>query len=623
MSGTLQTVLDSIGYLLRPQQQRLYDALSPNNTDMRTSGVVAQAGTGTGKSLAVLCAAVDWARKTHKTSLVVCPTNVLLDQYLTVDAPRVSAATGVTIESLKGRNRYLCESANGFSDISQPPAWVMPEIPAMSDHLADMFNGGPAFEPENTQWFGCPGGEECDPELTCHYRQQKIRAQAADVIVTNSHLLIIDNQFKRMQAADPDFGRKKPPAMEQDDRDFEPDEYQQPEEELPILIFPPLGVVFVDEAHVLEDSLREFASRSIPSSACDGQLLGYWIDSQVNQLPTDRRGQKEATAITGDADLAAALQDMAAVPENTPKGIRLAKRVREAAESAAYVLQRAQNKAYSSGSAVLYLQPAERGTNQSNKLVSTQIDMSLAAAGILTSQPFGMVSATIPKSMRNALGVPEALFVDVGHPFDYSRQARLGFSAYTGAWKYADRANKQARAEEIQQRVLAAGGGALLLFPSYRDLEEVYKQIAGPLHLAGLTVLKQERESNKALLGERFKRDGNAVLFGTESFATGFDAPGSALRLVSIWKLPYPGLDPVTKAISARDYTRYQDMMLTKVAQAAGRLIRTSTDVGEVWISDVRARGTILGTGDPMLRHFDEFQLIPAAPRPADDIEMN
>lgn len=588
--STLQTVLDSIGFDVRPQQLALYRQL----LGCDETGVVVQAGTGTGKSLAVLTAAVDWNRRTGKMSLVVVPMNTLLDQYLTLDAPRVAAATGARIESLKGRNRYLCESANGFDTIARPPQWVMDELPAMQQALVE----DEIFEPQNTTWFGCPGSEECDPEKVCHYRIQKERAQAADVVVTNSHLLIIDNQIKRAQE----------PEVDEDGERKEP----------PILIFPPIGVVLVDEAHVLEDSLREFATRSLSSGACQGYLLGYWIDDRAVKL-------SEPTAVPGDADLAAALAEMADVVADWPKERgKIPKRIREASEAAAYILNRAKNKAYSTGSAVLYISPAERYTNQQNKLVSTQIDMSLAAAGLLTSQPFGMVSATIPKTLRKSLGIETATFLDVGHPFDYAKQARLGISAHSGAWKAtkSNPANMRERAEEIRAQVEAVGGGALLLFPSYRDLEFVYKQIAGPLHLAGYRVLKQERDGNKALLGAQFKTDGNAVLFGTESFATGFDVPGNALRLVSIWKLPYAGLDPLTRAISERDYGRYQDMMLVKVAQAAGRLIRTKDDVGEVWIADSRARGAILGTGDPMLSTFDEMDLL-IAERPVDMVEMN
>ena len=84
---------------------------------------------------------------------------------------------------------------------------------------------------------------------------------------------------------------------------------------------------------------------------------------------------------------------------------------------------------------------------------------------------------------------------------------------------------------------------------------------------------------------EEFKADGNAVLFGSESYATGFDVPGDALRLVVVWKLPYPAVDPVSNAIRASSYPRYEDLMKVRAVQAIGRLIRRESDKGVVWLA--------------------------------------
>lgn len=607
--SVLLDVLAQIGYKPRPQQVALYEHLLGADH----AGVVAQAGTGTGKSLAVLSAGVDWNRMTGKPSLVVVPTNVLMDQYLAVDAPRVAAATGAKIAALKGRNRYLCESAPGFSEVIYPPSYIREQLPAMkSTLLTSLLGSTVVHEPQDTKWWGCPGGEDCDRDLVCHYRIAKEIAQRADVIVTNAHLLIIDSQMKRQQ------------AMEEAEALQSGEQPKRTEDgERPILMFPELGVVLVDEAHTLEDNLREFATRSIPDSAVQGLQLGYLLHDLA-------RTMKEATAIAGTAELAHALQELSGLDFSPGSGHRGNKALRDARDAATYMLARAKAKAYSSNSAVLYIEPREPGTQKAHRLISAQIDMSMAARGILTEQPFGLVSATIPRSLRDALGIPDARFVDVGHPFDYGRQARLGISADDGSWRAVQRDGQSVyrRAMEIDSRIREHQGGALLLFPSYRDLERVYKLIAGPLHLDGYQVLKQERDSDKGILGDQFRRaDRPTVLFGTESFATGFDVPGDALRLVSIWKLPYPGLDPVTRAISQRDYRRYQDMMLMKVAQAAGRLIRTDTDCGEVWIADSRASAAILGTDDPMLKHFDEFQRIQLVAAASDsyhaNVEMN
>jgi ATP-dependent DNA helicase DinG len=137
-------------------------------------------------------------------------------------------------------------------------------------------------------------------------------------------------------------------------------------------------------------------------------------------------------------------------------------------------------------------------------------------------------------------------------------------------------------------------------------MENAYDFMRHLLSAKGLDVRTQTREGDKSELGRWFKEHGNAVLFGTDSFATGFDVPGDALRQVIIWKLPYAGLDPVTRAIMARNRQRYEDMMRTKVVQAAGRLIRTVEDEGVLFIADSRAEN-LIGDDDPMLAHLGEF----------------
>jgi ATP-dependent DNA helicase DinG len=243
------------------------------------------------------------------------------------------------------------------------------------------------------------------------------------------------------------------------------------------------------------------------------------------------------------------------------------------------------------------------------KLVSTQINLAGGARRILTAQPFGLVSGTVPKSLRAALGIPDARFVDVGHPFDYGKQVTLKISSQSGSWKAvkANGDNQAIRIAETHRAIKESRGGALCLFASYRDMELVYDALRRDLADEGLDVRMQTREGDKKELGQWFRDHGNAVLFGTESFATGFDVPGDALRLVVIWKVPYPGLDPVTKAIAARSRQRYTDMALMKITQAAGRLIRTSTDTGTIFIADSRAEDLLLGQDDPMIEHFNQM----------------
>jgi ATP-dependent DNA helicase DinG len=563
--STLMRILDHIGFNARPQQVALFEALEATDE----VGSVMQAGTGTGKSLAVLAAAADWARRTGQPSLVVVPTNILLRQYIKLDAPRVEQALGITIKSLMGRNRYLCSSAPGFAGLTRLPDHVIAAEPEQNQLL----HGDEIVEAADPYWFGCPGSDECrykeDGEV-CHYRMAKEELPGADIIITNAHLLIIDDQLK-----------SKPEGAAQ--------------------IFPDFGALFVDECHTLEDSLRSFATRSIPRQAVLGLPLASWLRT---------RAEKDALTITPDRYLVEMLSE---VKDQHLSGLK--KHQKEARQAAEYILQRGANGAYREGEAVLWLDPPH-GQGGQPRLVSTQINLAGGARRILTKVPFGLVSGTVPGSLRNALGISDAMFIDVGHPFDYSKQVELKISPWSGAYQQAKSLdNKGSRASEMWRVIVDAGGGALCLFSSYKDMESVYESLVSTLANEGLDVRSQTHGSDNKELGEWFKSHGNAVLFGTESFATGFDVPGAALRLVAIWKLPYPGLDPVTRAISNRSRRRYEDMMLMKVTQAAGRLIRTAEDTGTIFIADSRAQEKLLGRDDPMIAHFNDMVYTPRAVR--------
>ena len=213
--------------------------------------------------------------------------------------------------------------------------------------------------------------------------------------------------------------------------------------------------------------------------------------------------------------------------------------------------------------------------------------------------------------MPSALGVADtALVEDVGHPFDYAKQATLSISEVDGSFKYAgSKVNFEERVNELKDKIRKTKGGCLLLFSSFADMKRVREAIAPRMEFDGRTVLVQKDEITPRTndeLAAMFKADGRAILFGSESFATGFDVPGDALELVSIWKLPYPGKDPVTEAMIKRFYVRYRDMMLTRIVQGAGRLIRTETDRGHLHIADARAED-IVNSKDLMVRHLGEF----------------
>lgn len=143
---------------------------------------------------------------------------------------------------------------------------------------------------------------------------------------------------------------------------------------------------------------------------------------------------------------------------------------------------------------------------------------------------------------------------------------------------------------EVQR---AMGGSTLTLFTNRREMESIYKAIEPILAAEGQVLLCQTRGVSNRQLRDQFLADNKTSLFALKSFWEGFDAAGDTLRCVVIPKLPFPNPNnPLSKERSVRDssaWVRYDlPETVLSVKQAAGRLIRTSTDTGCLILADTR-----------------------------------
>ena len=549
----LEQYLEAAGYAPRAAQTALYDHLI---TATRT-GVVAQAGTGTGKSAGVLAAAANRARETGQQSIIVTPTLTLMNQYRDGDVPVARRAyTDLAITEVRGMAHYHCSETKAGYDLLG----------------LDYTKGCDGFEAGCTQ-RGYEGHEDyCDPDCDqdhelrweCGYREARLAAKRGDIVVTNADMLIVNDRVL----------------------------YEMGKNFLSLD-----GALFVDEAHTLEQKLRDYASRSLFFKSAErfkfagtaGPRLANWIQSQDRNLAL-----KDTKGFPTDALIAIANAEM---PPQRPKdGLTKQRETQEACKRImAYMNDPHDN-------AVLHVGQAS--------LKMDWINVAKSSGELLTQRAFGLVSATIPKTMAATLGVPEAPFIDVGHPFNYAKQAWIGFSSYGGDYKSAQgTTNFEQRTSEVMDLIRRSKGGALILFSSFKDLEAVADRLFPQVRGLGITPLAQERDmspTDRQALADQFKADGNAVLFGSESFATGFDVPGDALRLVVLWKLPYPAVDPVSNAIRSNSYARYEDLMKVRAVQALGRLIRRETDKGIVYLADSRGR-RLLDHSDPLTSHIPQF----------------
>jgi Rad3-related DNA helicase/intein/homing endonuclease len=209
-------------------------------------------------------------------------------------------------------------------------------------------------------------------------------------------------------------------------------------------------------------------------------------------------------------------------------------------------------------------------------------------------------------------GLPQALQMQAASPFDYAANALLYLPS--GA---APAPNAQGwlawAVDEMRQLVLAANGGAFLLFTSYSAMNTAVQTLARTFTARGLTVLVQG-EMPKAEIAKRFKADGSAVLFATKSFFEGVSIDGAALRLVVVDKMPFEAPTPLTQAMEADllDKARAAGLtgktlemypfnalrvprMIIELKQGLGRLIRTQTDQGVMAVLDSRIRSAQYG----------------------------
>ena len=184
--------------------------------------------------------------------------------------------------------------------------------------------------------------------------------------------------------------------------------------------------------------------------------------------------------------------------------------------------------------------------------------------------------------------------LQLASPFNYARQV---FVAVPDEMPEPTSSDYRAALERhIMKAVTISRGGAFILFTSYDMLNRVYQALSPALTRQGLTPLKQGDTGRHSLL-TRFRAEGNAVLFGTDSFWEGVDVKGEALRLVIIARLPFQvPTEPVQQARAEkiksdggdpfRDFAVPQAVI--KFRQGFGRLIRSRDDRGAVLILDRR-----------------------------------
>lgn len=573
--------------------------------------LAAQAGTGTGKSLAYLVPAILSGTRV----VVATATKALQDQLANKDLPFLEKHLDEPFvhSVLKGRSNYLCrqrlvemerdgeqmELAGG--EATSRLGRQITDILEWSETTPSGDRAELSFEPDGRVWSSvsvtsdeCPGAARCPSGDECFAEDARAAAEASSVVVVNLHLYGLD-------------------LMTQGG------------------ILPHHEIVVIDEAHQLEDVVSSVAGIDLGPGR-----FGTLARNARRHLPVD----DEATAV---ADAGTQLVEVL-----TPlRG----QRIRSIEGDLDEVLGLARSRVEALGAALRRTDDGEGDERQATmRLIGaagtllTEIDLVRShpsthvvwvegsdRAPVLRSAPIDvgefldenlwgersavMTSATLPADLPSRLGLPDGSFVhiDVGSPFDYDEQALLYCALHMPDPRSAE--YREAVVDELSTLIEAAGGRTLSLFTSWRALEETAELLVEQIDFPLLT----QRDLPKPKLIEQFTDDDESVLLATLGFWQGVDIPGATLSLVTIDRLPFPRPDePLLQArrdLAGRDAFATVDLPRTAMllAQGAGRLIRTADDHGVVAVLDPRLgtanyRWQLVNALPPMrrTRHLEE-----------------
>ncbi len=591
----------------RPSQREMAGATAQILID---GGILlAEAGTGTGKTLAYLVPAI----LSKQQVLISTGTKNLQDQIYYKDLPALREALGIDVHAtyMKGRNNYLClhRFAALKDDISTLPLVEQGYLEQLTQ-WADQTATGDRAEIEDlpddfSSWSDIAAtsenciGTECPEFQECYVTKMRQQALDSDIVIVNHHLLCADAAVR--QSA---YGE----------------------------VIPTCSFTIIDEAHQLEDVATQYFGISVSNNRLEelnrdgrrlitdtladadsdnsymqelsGLLSGVHDGAQIffNSLALTMPEMDRARLTTElcapivepGRRLIKKLEDFVnALARFTPSSediAALGHRAAKAHEDLTFILE-ANEQAF-----VYYLERRGRGVF----LRASPIDVSSIVRELLFDRMQGTVltSATLSvdgtfEYLKSRLGLNHADTLRLPSEFDYRTQSILYLPRtmpLPNTPGFTD-----AVTEEVRSLLRITSGRAFLLFTSYANLRGVHEQLESTVPYP---LLAQGTAPRTVLLRE-FKETPNAVLLATASFWQGVDVSGDTLSCVVIDKLPFasPG-DPLTAArmenIEEHDGNPFSDyqvpLAVLALLQGLGRLLRHRSDRGVLAILDPRLR---------------------------------
>ncbi len=585
------------GFAFRAQQLEMAREVAAALADAEL--LITEAGTGTGKTFAYLTPALMSGRKV----IVSTGTKNLQDQLFNRDLPKIRDILALPVRTalLKGRANYLCphrlDLALGEGRFRSKE--LIGHLMDVRDWSGKTRSGDiaeiDAIPEDSLIWPHVTSntdnclGQDCPAYKDCHLAEARKRAQEADLVVVNHHLLCADFALK-----DEGFGELLPSA----DAFIIDEAHQLPEVASNFFGTVVSGRQLLDLARDVKTEYQNEAGdlKAIPEQADQLEKaardlrLAFGVETRRGPWAEIQNNQGVNDSIADTREQLAALSDLLERVRERGKGLEsCADRCLGMVEDLANICDPADDEDIRWFETLTHSFRLNRTPLEIADTFRAQMQRR-RAAWIFTS-----ATLAVGKSFRHFqahMGLENARTAQWESPFDYPNQA-LWFVPRGLPQPRESHYTEEAVNRIIRPVVQASRGRAFLLFTSHRALraaaEMLHDTIDYPILVQG--------DAPKATLLERFSSAGNAVLLGASSFWEGVDVRGAALSVVVIDKLPFasPG-DPVLQAridaLKKRGGNPFMEYQVPQAAialkQGAGRLIRDVTDRGVLVICDPR-----------------------------------